>query len=48
VPPRHLRRTIADFEAQTAAMNARLQELAHYGSSTYDGAIDDRGTICQP
>jgi hypothetical protein len=27
-PPRHIRQTIADFEAQTAAMRARLQELA--------------------
>jgi hypothetical protein len=35
-PPRHLRQTIADFEAQTAAMNARLQELAHHG----DGALE--------
>lgn len=30
-PPRHIRQTIADFEAQTAAMKARLQELAHDG-----------------
>jgi hypothetical protein len=35
-PPRHLRQTIADFEAQTTAMKARLQELAHHG----DGALD--------
>jgi hypothetical protein len=28
-PPRHIRQTIADFEAQTAAMRARLHELAH-------------------
>jgi hypothetical protein len=27
-PPRHIRQTIADFEAQTTAMKARLQELA--------------------
>lgn len=30
-PPRHVREAIADFEAQTAAMNARLQELGHDG-----------------
>jgi hypothetical protein len=28
-PPRHIRQTIADFEAQTAAMKARLHELDH-------------------
>jgi hypothetical protein len=33
-PPRHIRQTIADFEAQTAAMKARLQQLAHDGEST--------------
>lgn len=27
-PPRHIRQTIADFEAKTAAMKARLHELA--------------------
>lgn len=27
-PPRHIRRAIADFEAQIAAMRARLQDLA--------------------
>jgi hypothetical protein len=27
-PPPHIRRAIADFEAQIAAINARLQELA--------------------
>jgi hypothetical protein len=26
-PPRHIRRAIADFEAQIAAMNARLRDL---------------------
>ena len=35
-PPRHLRQTIADFEAQTAAMKARLEELAQHG----DGALE--------
>jgi hypothetical protein len=35
-PPRHLRQTIGDFEAQTAAMKARLQELTHHG----DGALE--------
>jgi hypothetical protein len=28
-PPKHIRQSIADFEAQTAAMKARLRELAH-------------------
>jgi hypothetical protein len=31
--PRHIRQTIADFEAQIAAMQARLQQLAHDGES---------------
>jgi hypothetical protein len=34
-PPKHVRQTIADFEAQTAAMKARIRELAHHG----DGAL---------
>jgi hypothetical protein len=29
--PKHIRQTIADFEAQIAAIEARLQELAHNG-----------------
>jgi hypothetical protein len=28
-PPTHIRQAIADFEAQLAAMNARLRDLAH-------------------
>jgi hypothetical protein len=28
-PPRHFRQAIADFEAQIAAINDRLRELAH-------------------
>jgi hypothetical protein len=34
VPPRHLRRAIADFEAQIEAMNARLRDLAPDPGST--------------
>jgi hypothetical protein len=30
-PPKHVRQAIADFEAQSAAINARLQELGHDG-----------------
>lgn len=33
-PPRHIRRAIADFEAQIAAMNARLRDLARDRLST--------------
>jgi hypothetical protein len=33
-PPTHIRQTIADFEAETAAMKARLHELAH-GVASY-------------
>jgi hypothetical protein len=29
--PTHIRQAITDFEAQIAAINARLQELAHDG-----------------
>jgi hypothetical protein len=31
--PRHIHHTIADFEAQLAAMNARLRDLAHHSGS---------------
>jgi hypothetical protein len=38
-PPRHIRQTIADFEAQSAAMKARLGELAgHAARSSSPGA----------
>lgn len=33
-PPRHIRRAIADFESQIAAMNARLLDLARGRPST--------------
>jgi hypothetical protein len=33
-PPRHIRQTIADFEAQTAAMKARLRELSEHPEVT--------------
>ena len=32
--PIHVRQTIADFEAQLAALNSRLRALAHDGGST--------------
>jgi hypothetical protein len=36
VPPRPLRQAIADFEAQTAAINARLRELSGNGRATQE------------
>jgi hypothetical protein len=50
-PPRHIPQTIADFEAQTKAMKARLRELSeHHAPSashavvwhTHTGALDGR------
>jgi hypothetical protein len=35
-PPRHVRQVVADFDAQIAAMNARLRKLAHDSQSTAD------------
>jgi hypothetical protein len=43
-PPRHVRQTIADFEAQIDAMSARLRDLApdggHVSLARYDRLLN--------
>ena len=45
-PPRHVRRDIADFEAQIAALEARLRELAYDRgqSAEEEWSGDEHGT----
>jgi hypothetical protein len=45
-PPRHVRQTIADFEAQIDAMSARLRDLApdggHVSLARYDRLLNGK------